>query len=604
MDELNALLKPSWGAEQWILEGWNQLTAGEKELINSRMAEMFKDGLPFELKHDRTSYIQTFSLLAQLEVLAIQIPLKFESKMTDPVHKRLMRNQLLDEIFHGLVFTKIVYMLCSPYALPPAYSEKVELLCNYVREESDPKIAVVLLNLISESWIEEFFYAFQRHGIAPKVFDTIIADEHRHVSEAELYSSIGLPDKKVIAEKIESMENQLSANIFMQFRYIVSFSTLVGYQAIIEYLQNLDIKHRKQLGKINLSPSDNWQYFVKFSSKLFSGFVLYDQSVNQVEQTPLRKLLMSQWRVPVDPTMVGQFNVNITAFNYFSGQYTHETLMLLILQATSLGMYENDYLRIFIDRSKLFTTQDAYVGLILKLPNCGDQLGTIVLKNCHELSLQDLARKVRSIRKKMTYCYKRCEQLEQENPELIKLADEPLDDMADDFYGCHFPASPFVSLSDLSSFGFSQAKSPLRPNESSKLTMLEVERKPVWNHQTEQFEPQDMLAMSISADHRAIDGSMQIRKVMSEGFERVFAKMQNEELKPIGRESLGQERIFKNSVEFMLENNLELGYKFLSFLRTMWSDDLFASEQVFSVGMNRKDLMNIANYYVKKALTI
>ena len=66
MDELSGLLRPSWGAEKWILEGWDTLTVDEKKLIKSRMDDLFKDGLPFELKSDKLFYIYTFSLLAQL----------------------------------------------------------------------------------------------------------------------------------------------------------------------------------------------------------------------------------------------------------------------------------------------------------------------------------------------------------------------------------------------------------------------------------------------------------------------------------------------------------------------------------------------------------
>ena len=174
MDELTGLLKSSWGAEKWILEGWNKITDKEKELIKARMDDMFRNGLPFELKKDKILYIHTFSMLAQLEVLAIQVPLKFEDKMNTPIFKQRMRLQLLDEIFHGLVFTKIVYLLCEPYAFPPDYNENIEAFCNFIRNENCPKVAVVLLNLIAEGWIEELFYSLRQQNIANNVFDIIL----------------------------------------------------------------------------------------------------------------------------------------------------------------------------------------------------------------------------------------------------------------------------------------------------------------------------------------------------------------------------------------------------------------------------------------------
>ncbi len=116
MDEL---LKPSWGAEQWINEGWNTLSFEEQKGIQARLNTLFQNGLPFELKHDKLLYCYLFSLLAQLEVLAIQVPLRFEKEMPNEKLKKSMRSQLLDEIFHGMVFTKVAYMLSTPYGYPP-----------------------------------------------------------------------------------------------------------------------------------------------------------------------------------------------------------------------------------------------------------------------------------------------------------------------------------------------------------------------------------------------------------------------------------------------------------------------------------------------------
>lgn len=60
MDDFNELLRPRWGSEQWILEGWEQINSEDKHLIKKRMDELFKDGLPFEIKHDKLLYIDAF----------------------------------------------------------------------------------------------------------------------------------------------------------------------------------------------------------------------------------------------------------------------------------------------------------------------------------------------------------------------------------------------------------------------------------------------------------------------------------------------------------------------------------------------------------------
>ena len=134
MSHLDFLLKPTWGAEKWILEGWNALNADEQGVVTGRIDSLFSEGLPFKLTHDRMLYIYAFSLLAQLEVLAIQVPLTFETYMPTPELRQRMRVQLMDEVFHGLVFTRILYELITPYAMPPAYNEEIEDLCGVFKE--------------------------------------------------------------------------------------------------------------------------------------------------------------------------------------------------------------------------------------------------------------------------------------------------------------------------------------------------------------------------------------------------------------------------------------------------------------------------------------
>lgn len=476
MDELTELLKPSWGAEKWILEGWSQISQEEKETIKARLAKLFEHGLPVELKHEKLFYIYAFSLLAQLEVLAIQIPLKFEAQMTNPEHKKLMHAQLLDEIFHGLIFTKIVYQLCTPHSQPPTYSSNVELLCNFIREQECPKVAVVLLNLLAEGWIEEIFKSCTLHGIAPKVFETVLQDEQRHVDEADLYREIGLPESAVIKGKIQFLENQLITNVFLQYKYMLAFSSLFGFDGMAKFLERLDSRHKEQLNKINLKPSANWQFLMRVSENLSPKVFRYTESISEIEMSPLRKLLMTQWDRPSDPTMVGEFNLNVSCIDLFNKKYPPETLTTLILQTMSLSLHENESWRSYISYPKILKTEGSYVGIAVKLPDCGEHIATIVFENCHELTTQELATKIRGKVKMMVLCYKKREQLEREHPRLRQLLDNILADLTNDFYGYPMINNSIVTLSNIGHCGYCQGKSPLRPNEMVKVTLFEVEK--------------------------------------------------------------------------------------------------------------------------------
>jgi hypothetical protein len=581
MDELAGLLRPSWGAEKWIQEGWEQITADEKQLIKDRLDDLFRDGLPFELKSDKLFYIYTFSLLAQLEVLAIQVPLKFESKMSTPEFRERLHTQLLDEIFHGLVFTKIVYLLCTPYASPPDYNLNIEVLCNFIRNESCPKVAIMLLNLIGEGWIEEIFYALDRAGIAPKVFKVILEDEHRHVCEADLYRDIGMPDLELVKPKIAFLEDQLLTNIFMQYKYIVSISSLLWGGGVYDFMDCLNKKHVQQLKKVNLEPTENWHFFMQFSDGILPKAFHYTDTHEEVEMTPIRKVLMTQWSSPCDPTMAGQFDIDITGLDFFNKKFPPETVTCLMLQAISLGLSVTDSFRNYLNFRKLFRSKEAYTGLVVKLPGCGDHIGTIVFENCHHFSFLELTSKIRSIMKMMVYCFKKREYLEQNNEQVKKLMEEMIYDYAYGTYNYPIAGTPFVSLSNIGFCGYNQGMSPLRCNEAMKFSLMEVQRKPKWNHEKQAFEPADMLPVSISADHRIFDGNIPVPKMTADYFNKMFAKMMADK-NPKPAAPYPYEQI-EQLLEQLLESNVEIGYKTLLFLQTYWCD-FISVEEMFQPG--------------------
>lgn len=582
VDELAELLRPSWGTEKWILEGWNKITEDEKQLIKGRIDELFVDGLPFELKSDKLFYIYTFSLLAQLEVLAIQVPLKFESQMSTLEHRELMRVQLLDEIFHGLVFTKIVYMLCSPYASPPQYSPNIEVLCNFIRDEECPKVAIMLLNLIGEGWIEEIFYSLNRCGIAPKVFTKILEDEHRHVCEADLYRDIGMPDINIVKPKIAYLEDQLINNIFMQYKYMSSICALLGVEGVKDFKYSLNKKHTEQLKKINLRPTENWDFVMEFGDNLIPRIQHFTESNHEVEMTSIRKVFMTQWSNPSDPTMTGQFNVNVDSLKFFDKKFPPETLTCLMMQAVSLGLEKTDSFRNYLSFRKIFRSEEAYVGLVVKLPECGDHIGTIVFENCHKLNFLELSEKIRAIMKVMIYCYKKREHLEKTNTQVQKIMNEMVYDFAYKSYDTPMAGTPFVSVSNIGFCGYSQSMSPLRCNETMKFTLMEVERRPVWDVKTESFKPQDILPVSISADHRIFDGNLPVPKMTNEYFNTVFASMIGNT--PAYSQSKSNYRQSEKILDLLISRNVEVGYKALLFLQTYWCDFL-SIEELFNAGV-------------------
>lgn len=571
MEELIHLLRPAWGAERWILDGWQKITPEDKACIKNRMDCLFKQGLPFEIRHDKSLYLYTFSLLAQLEVLAIQIPLKFKDKMVSKVHRDQMHRQLLDEIFHGLVFTKIVYLLSSPYAYPPAYNDRIEVLCNFIRQEECPRIAVVLLNLIGEGWIEEIFASLQRQGVAPEVFETILIDEHRHVCEADLYRDIGLPDTSVLQSKLAQLESLMVSHVFLQYQYMNSLFSLLTERGSVHFLMALNKKHRQQLSKINLLPGKKWLYFMRFSENILTKFQRdSDQSV-EVSMTPARKIFMTQWNESGDPTMVGEFNVNVSCLELCQKKYPPETLTVLMLQAASHTLSLQDSFRQFLKNNRLYCNQNSEIALIVKLPGCQDHIGSVIFKNCHLFSVTDLYSKIKQAVYLMAYCYKQRLKLEGLYPELKAQMDAEFKQLQPGPHALPPPGiSPALSVSNISACGFTQGKSPLRRSEVLKLTLFEVDRKLMWDRSTQSFEAQDILPVSLSADHRIFDGNIPIAKFVSQSFNEMFLKMTSDGTTSSKAKIKNSELI--DILENFIAGDIELAYKILTMLQTTWID--------------------------------
>ena len=534
MEALDSLLKPSWGAEKWILEGWNKINSDERTIIKNRVDDLFKDGLPFEIKHDKLLYIYTFSLMAQLEVLGIQLPMRFEDQMQKPEFKQRLRAQLVDEIFHAIVFTKIVFLLCEPYGSPPAYNERIETICNFVRSQDCLKVGMVVMNLVCEGLVEEVFTIYYKHNFAPKVFEIIMEDEHRHVCEADLYGEIGLPERTVLEETLQELEELLISAFSMEPKYTVALSAILGPQGVANFIVALQDKHIRQLKKINMTPSKKWDLLFQLGSTAYPEYEqnsdeLYNEvnlEIYEVEMTPIKKLLMTQLNSPGDPTIVAQFNIDLSGLGFFENKYSNETLTILMLQAVSRMLKSEDSFRSFLSYKKLYQSRGAYVSVAEKLPNCGDHVGTINFRDCHEISTQELQKKIQRAVQLMTYCYRKREQIEKENPLVKQRLDAVLYDSAHNLYPCPVPGNPNVFLTNLGAYGYTQAVSPLLKQTGLHILLLAIERKQVWSNTTQTFEVKDLLPVSISADGRIFDGILPIPELLNKAFQTAFQQME------------------------------------------------------------------------------
>ena len=87
------------------------------------------------------------------------------------------------------------------------------------------------------------------------------------------------------------------------------------------------------------------------------------------------------------------------------------------------------------------------------------------------------------------------------------------------------------------------------------------------------FLPQDVLPVSVSADHRIFDGNLPIPKIINKNFHAMFRRMLEQPPLPSRVQAeFDFETEFMNKIEQLIASQLELGYKLMVFLQTYWFD--------------------------------
>lgn len=561
------------GVEKWILEGWDLLNTEEQTEIEERINLMFKDGFPFELKHERIIYLYIFTLLSQLEVVALQLPLRALPELKDQELKQLMRQQLVDEIFHAMLFSKIAYELSTPYSHLPEYNQCIINVSTFIREEKDLGTAIVLLNLIAEAWFEEFLNILSEHEIAPEVFDVILKDEMRHVQEAQLYENIRLSNLDYIRKQINHLEMELFCDLLFQQKYSLAIVHALGMSGSIELINRIYCKHNEQIEKIGIPQNEKW---VQSMNEIRAYFEEIESPEDKlVELSTTRKILLSAWQRPADPTLFSMLSLNVTRLETFENKYPPQTLTGLMLQTMSKLSKDNPSLRSYVSHGKMYQMTDNYIQLVINLPGASNHLAMLKFKDAHEISLYELSERVKNYVEIMSYARYKAEELAAQNPQLLTTCmSKILPDPNDIFKEIMLPQG-MLTLTNVGPWGGEQNLSPLLPFEVLKLTMSQVERKQVWNNKSKEFEIQDRLPIGLSADHRVFDANMGTPKMLQITLDEMIDKLEhNAESKPSDAVKEVKIEQFIELSTRALEENLNIGFGFLTTASHSWSSDI------------------------------
>lgn len=564
----------SSGVHKWIKNGWQELSEAEKKNIEVRVDKLFENGLPINLEHEKIIYTSIFAMLTQFGILSINISLQLHNTLTDKHLSEMMRKQLIDKIFHTIVFTKIAYDLGSYFAFPNSYNDKIEKICAFIKHESEFSGTIQLLNLISEGWIEEVFILFSKKDFAPKIFKEILKDQQRHVAEAKQYQFASNEKIKCHLERLELIENELVSEVFFQRKNLVALINIIGAPSCIRLAARIYKKHQKQLKKIGLAPTKQWNNLKEIIPVLIQQ-ASYDHSKDtRISETLTRKVLMNAWEIPKDPTMFSSFSLDVTKLDIFNGKYPSHTITGLMLQTMSKLRADYPELRNYISNNKLFNAKNNHVHLVVQLPTNGNHLANIKFKDCHTLSLHDLSEKVINTIEIMSYCKYKADELAKAHPELDTNFYDYYLRHDNDIFSDLYPPHPVSSLSNVGIFGYESAYSPLLPFETQKFTICEVDKKQVWDRKTSSFVIRDLLPVGVSVDHRVFDGNMSLKKMTQIAFDDMLSKLEGDEIKIEKKKKPRKFDEFINFAEEIIQHNRVFAFRFLKLSSQLWNCDL------------------------------
>lgn len=358
--QLRDLVQPTWPPLRHIEAGWAALTEEEQKEVHARL-----EAVDTTAHGRRDATLPFFAFLAQVETIAIEIPLRFLKEAPEDLQP-LLRRQLVDEVFHSLLFARIAHQLALPEALPPQPSEAAEELLTLIRNETNWESGVTLLNL-AECWIENLFRHAASWQVAPDVFKTVLIDEARHVEEA---FHANCPDA------VAALETGLM-KLFQEPVVALAMHELSG-SGYMKMARGLRDAHRKHLAKLGLEPGPEWQLY----EAQLDGDI---ETAALVEEGPWRATANQIWTTPRDPTMQGDFDANVA-------KIPKKLLTPAIVAAVGRAWAKHPELNRVHAKGRTYQLEKANVGVRVLV---NGQLGTVVVEDADKRSLADISQCIR-----------------------------------------------------------------------------------------------------------------------------------------------------------------------------------------------------------------
>lgn len=476
------LVRPSWPPLRHVERGWQALRPAERRRVEARLKTVLA-----RLQwgpHTRDALARLFAFLAQVETIAIEIPLR-ALPTAPPAQAKLLRAQLTDEVFHSALFARLAHDLALPASQPPAPIAAAERLLARIRDEPDAAIAATLLNLVAEAWIETLFRHARAWGVADAVFDAVLADEERHVAEA--FGHMHGFDASAAQPAVRALEQGL-LEVGADPAVALAMLDVAGPEGYRRLADDLEANHRTQLAKAGLQPSPAFAALRPLREGLGAG----EAQPTAVADTPWRAAARAVWSTPRDPTMQGAMDVRV-------GHIPQRLLTPVFVAAVARAWARHPRLNRVVSRGKVWQLPRVNVGVRVLVAD--DELATVVVPDADRRSVHDIARLIADGHGQLLRLREARQQASAEG----KPAPAPLSDGLDALVPPG-AATFSVAVSNVGKFGLESGagafSGPLSP--SSDLTIGRRHRSPRWAGVA--YVPSWTVTVGCLQDHRVFDG--------------------------------------------------------------------------------------------------
>lgn len=374
MQGVLGLVVPSWPPLRHVERGWAELTPAEQEEVARRVEDVMAKYRP--PSEGKDAHLHLFAFLAQVETIAIEIPLRFLPGASD-AHRALLRRQLVDEVFHSTLFCRLAYLLALPQSQPPPPLASAERLLDKIRHQKDLAITATLLNLVAEGWIETLFRHALRWKVANPVFRAVLADEARHVDEASRYL-VALDTRKAQAA-VEAFERGM-LEVSAEPSVALAIRDLAGASGQDALGKALFKQHERHLRAVGLAPSPQWTALMAAVQQLPTTPM---QEPKVVPDTHWRRIARQVWTTPRDPTMHGDVDIPI-------GHVPRRDLTPICIAALGRAWAKHPELNRVVARDKVWQLPMVNVGVRVLLDD--DELATVIVTEADKRSVRDIRR--------------------------------------------------------------------------------------------------------------------------------------------------------------------------------------------------------------------